>query len=318
MDNINKIELVTKEDLEAKLQYSLQQRKLPDYFLYLGITGSKNWFELEQSKEFTIASRLTELLHSNIQKIANTLPPQIDLISIGVGDGKKEKLILERLIENKSVRYFPVDISSPIVDVALETVKEFEMPITGIVAFFEDLPRFRQYWNTPTLLCMLGNNMSNYHPDNLLSTIHDVLEAGDYFLFDCHLFTAQADEEARWREIFSKSYQSEVNIRFNLSPLLERGLDKEECSFEIDLIKVDTPFGAIYRTEKHIKILKDAQIMVGKSEITFEKGDIIQMGFTYKYTAAQIEEYLRHYNFHIAHKYFSEDDVNLLILAKKV
>ena len=318
MSSYNKIELVTKEDLEARLLYCLKQGRMPDYFLYLGKTGATNWLELEKSDEFPIASRLTELLCSNVQSLANLLPQAIDIISIGAGNGQKEKLILEALKERSMVRYFPLDISSQMVDVALEKVADLGVQATGIVAFFQDLPRLKKYWRPPVLLCMLGNSICNFNPEDFLSTIYKELAAGDYFLFDCHLFAPRPQDESQWREVFDKAYHSDLNVRFNLSPLMERGLGREDSSFKLDLIKVDTLFGKAYRTEKSIEILKETSITVGESKVHFAAGDIIKMGFTYKYNAWQIESYILHYSFQMVKKFFSQDRDNLLALAKKV
>jgi uncharacterized SAM-dependent methyltransferase len=317
MSDFKKIELITKEDLDAKFITCLKQRWMPDYFLYLGKTGVKNWLDLEKSPEFTIASGLTGLLCSNVQKLVDFLPPLIDIVSIGVGDGSKEKLILEEVIKQRKARYFPVDISSPMVDEAFKKAANVGIEITGIVAFFEDLTHIKKYWKSPIILCMLGNNICNYHPDDLLSLICKELEKGDYFLFDCHLFSSQQDRGAHWRKTFSKAYHSELNIQFNLGPLIERGIDREDCSFKLDLINVKTPFGETYRTEKFIEILKNSKIAVGDSEITLHAGDVINMGFTYKYTAAQIEEHLQYYNFIVIKKFFDDNKENLLILSQK-
>ncbi len=314
----HKIELVTAEDLDAKFLFFLAQRQMPDYFLYLGSTGTKRWLDLAQSNEFPIASRLTELLRTNVNSLAHSLPRAIDVVSIGVGDGQKEVLLLKALKERSEVRYFPVDISSHMVDEALEKAADLGIQMTGFVALFEDLPRLQQYWRPPLIFCMLGNNICNYAPEELLSTVSRELEVGDYFLFDCHLFASQPEEEEQWREVFERAYHSDLNIRFNKGPLTDRGLCREDCSFKLNLVKIDSLFGQIYRTEKYIEILRETSITIGQSEVRLAAGDIIRMGFTYKYTASQIEGYLQHYNFHLKKRFFSEDGENLLVLAQKV
>jgi len=313
-----KIELVTGEELDARLLSFLTQRQMPDYFLYLGSTGAKRWLDLARSNEFPIATRLTELLRTNVHSLAHSLPRAIDVVSIGVGDGQKEVLLLKALKERSKVRYFPVDISSHMVNEALEKAADLGVKMTGFVALFEDLPRLQQYWRPPVLLCMLGNNICNYAPEELLSTVFRELEVGDYFLFDCHLFAPQPEEEEQWREVFERAYHSDLNIRFNIGPLMDRGLRMEDCSFKLDLVKVDSLFGQTYRTEKFIEILRETSITIGQSEVRLAAGDIIRMGFTYKYNASQIEGYLQHYNFNMKKRFFSEDGGNLLVLAQKV
>ena len=154
--------------------------------------------------------------------------------------------------------------------------------------------------------------------ENLFYSICNELIEGDYFLFDCHLFAPRSEEIEQWKKSFEKAYHSDLNIHFNLWPLIERGLNPNDCSFNLDLIPVDSLFGKTYRTEKYIKILKHANITIGESKINFLAGDIIRMGFTYKYTASQIEGYVQHYNFKIIKKFLSEDEENLLVLTQKI
>ena len=84
---MNKIELVTKDELEIKLYECLEQRQMPDYFLYLDHSGVRNWLALDSSDEFTVASRLTDLLRQNLPAIATHISGKFDMVSIGVGNG---------------------------------------------------------------------------------------------------------------------------------------------------------------------------------------------------------------------------------------
>jgi hypothetical protein len=44
---LKKIELVTKDELEIRLGECLEQRQMPDYFLYLDDSGVRNWLALD-------------------------------------------------------------------------------------------------------------------------------------------------------------------------------------------------------------------------------------------------------------------------------
>ena len=100
-------------------------------------------------------------------------------------------------------------------------------------------------------------------------------------------------------------------------PLLQYGMIPEDFDFELLLGHVDSRIGALYRTRKSLNILKDAEIRIGTETISFREGDVIRMGFTYKYTYEQIIAFLDIYGFDVLKAFLSEDRANTMILAKK-
>jgi len=312
---LRKIELITRDNLETKFKECLEQRQMPDYFLYLDSSGVKNWLDLDSSEGFPIASRLTDLLRQSLPSITKHFPRRLDLVSIGVGNGEKERMLLEALIPRCQLHYCAVDISSQMVDEALNTVADIDMEKTGIVAFLEDLPLLRQFWSQPAVLCLLGNNFCNYEPDYLLKTLHSQLECDDLFLFDCHLFPAPPESVSRKQ--VEQIYRSPLNVRFNIDPLVRRGLDPDNCAFYLELLPTETSLGRAYRTSKWLHILKDSTLSSGPDKISLAAGDTIGLGFTYKYTDSQVEGYLKHYGFHKIERFLSSDGNNLLLLACK-
>jgi uncharacterized SAM-dependent methyltransferase len=314
---LNKIELVTKDQLEARLQACLEQRQMPDCFLYLDDSGVRNWLALSNSEEFPVASRLTGLLKQDLPSIVEHLSGKFDLVSIGVGSGEKERILLEALVQQGTPTYYAVDISSEMVEQALNTVTDINVDRIGVVAFLEDLEVLRQFWNPPVLLCLLGNNFCNYDPDSLLETIHAQLQSEDLFLFDCHLFPTQQQGEDWGREEVERMYRSQLNVRFNIDPLVRRGMNPDDCVFHLELLPVETSLGSVYRTTKWLDMLKDTTITCGPNKVLLMAGDTISLGFTYKYTPPQVQGYLRRYGFQEVELFLSPDEDGLLVLARK-
>lgn len=312
---MNTIELVTDDNLETRLYECLKQRCMPDYFLYAGAAGTRNWINLEKSEEFPIASRLTDLLRQNAPAIARHLTPTVSLVSIGVGDGSKERILLEELIKHGMPRYCAIDISGPMVDTALANISDLDIKATGIVAFCDDLPKIHSQWKSPTLLCLLGNNFCNYEPCPLFELISKEMTQEDHFLFDCHVVPIEQLDNEEWRREVETAYRSQPNVLFNISPLIRHGLMPDDCVFELDLAPEDTPFGRVLRTRKHIRILSDAELCFGEKTLHLASGDIINLGFTYKYTAQAIGNLLRQNGFRVIESFASASRDNILILA---
>jgi len=314
---LKKIELVTKDELEIRLGECLEQRQMPDYFLYLDDSGVRNWLALDSSAEFTVASRLTDFLRPNLPAIAAHISSKFDMVSIGVGNGEKERVLLEVLGQRLIPTYYAVDISSEMVDQALNDVANINVEKTGVVAFLEDLPRLRQLWNPPVLLCLLGNNFGNYDPGYLLETVRAQLQNDDLFLFDCHLFPSKREEQEQALEQMEQTYHSPLNVRFNLAPLIQRGVSPDDCAFHLHFLPVETSLGIIYQTKKWIEILKDTTVSCGPKKVPLRAGDTIRMGFTTKYTPSQVQGYLRRHSFQEVALFLSPDEDNLLALVRK-
>ncbi len=313
---MKKIEFINRDVLEQKFYECLREHRMPDCFLYLGEAGVKNWMTLDKSGQFPIAAELTELLRENSHSIVAYMTPGMNIVSIGIGSGEKERILLEELAKRERPMFYPVDVSSQMVDAALETVRDLPVETMGLVGLFEDLPVLKRCWHSPITLCLLGNSFCNYEPEEILAVMRDNLHDKDLSLFDCHLFPPSKDEEST-RKSIEETYRSEKNALFNMGPLLERGMDPEHFEFKLDLLPTETSFGYIYRTHKKLCVCKDAAIQCGPGTIDLKAGDTIQLGFTYKYKREQVEDLLRKQGFDLLKLFLSADRSNLLALVRK-
>lgn len=62
LGNKEKIVITSKEDIEGRLCQCLKNHELPDYFLYMGTGGAKNWLKLDGAKTFPVARQLKILM----------------------------------------------------------------------------------------------------------------------------------------------------------------------------------------------------------------------------------------------------------------
>lgn len=314
---MNRVELISEDALETTLLHCLEERHLPDCFLYLGESGVRNWLKLSASEAFPVAERLTGLLKEGIPSIARHLPGRFDLVSVGVGGGEKERVLLEAFAGQHAVSYVAVDISAGMVDAALRTVEGIDVPKTGVVAFLEDLEQLRRLWRSPVLLCLLGNSFCNYEPDGVLDAVHRELGSEDLFLFDCHLLPGERVSGEGGRDEVERVYRSQLNVRFNIEPLVERGLDPGDCVFHLDLVRCGMRRGPVYRTSKWLEILKDTTLSCGVGKVRLARGETIRMGFTYKYTSEQVRGLLEDHGFDRVEMLLGRGFDNLLALVRK-
>lgn len=297
----------------------------------MGAEGAKNWLTLDRSSTFPVARGLKTLLEENIDPLVKFIPSNMNLVSVGVGNGEKEQVLLKGLIRKNSaespasarrhlLRYYPIDVNGQFVEMALENVRDLPLEKMGIVGLIEDLPLLKKYLHPPLLFCILGNTFCNYEPDSILNLVCENLESGDLFLFDAHILPSSDDEEALWsaKRSIVGAYASRENALFNMYPLLQHGMVPEDFDFELLLSSVESKVaGQLYRTKKTLYILKDTSFEVGSRAVAFKEGDSIRMGFTYKYTFDQLKTYLEARGFEILKAILNREGTNTIILAKK-
>ncbi len=313
---MNKLELVNDENLERKLKRHLDRRELPDAFLYTGLHGAANWLALEASVQFPVASTLTTLMATHASAIAQRMGARRSVVSIGAGDARKEILLLQQLTAPSPPVCHIVDVSSRLVDEALRNLRDRKIEGRGIVAFCEDLDILAPGWDRPLALCLLGNNFCNYDPSALLPLVHRNLGPIDLLLFDCSLLPEGSEDIRKWADEVEATYNSPRNVQFNVAPLVARGMDPGSCRFELKLITVQSPAGPIYRTRKRLHVTRPTAVQCGPQTVHLAAGEIIEMGFTYKYRLDQLHQCLIEHGFRIVASWPDRSGGNIIILAQ--
>ncbi len=314
--DMNMIELVNDDALEADLCENITDRRMPDFFLYTGDEGAKNWLRLDRAREFPVARRLTVLLENSMPALLPFLPRAPTLVSIGVGSGEKERIVLEELVAACSPVYYPVDVNARMVQVALDAVRHLSIEKTGIVGRLSDLDRVVHNWRPPVVLCLLGNTFSNFEPDDILSWVSRSIGADGLFMFDCSLLGPGGVTESA-RERIERTYRSRRNVRFNLNPLIRRGLRPGDVRFDLKLVPAMTSAGMVYRTSKNIYVCKNCAVQFREKSVSLQAGEVIRLGFTYKYTAEQVDTLVKRAGLTVLALHRSDDDENILLLARK-
>lgn len=309
-----KIVLIGEEELEKRLKASLEKRSLPDCFLYVGQSGASGWLALDRSPGFGVATRLAKLLKFGFPNMAQSIYGTFDVVSIGVGEGLKERVVMRSLGWENVRDYIAVDVSSGLVDAALEAVSDMRLTARGVVAMLEDLEAVSRYWSEPALLCLLGNNLCNYEPGQVLSLFRASMGPEDLLLFDCCLINGFEEKEKREEAI--SEYLTPENVEFNLAPLLSRGVPSDALEFKLELREQETTEGVVLKTRKWIDVLQSCTVKTGEGEVRLTAGDVLTMGFTYKYTKEQVERMLSRWGFEMIDRYICPAGCNLLVLVR--
>ena len=280
-----KFDLVTHEYLEDQLYHSLERRRMPGYVPFLDDDGVHNWLALNNSARFQLASDLTGFLDQSLPYLAEHFVPELNLVSFGVGDGRKERILLRSLLRIGMPSYYSIDISSPMIDAALNAVADIQVEKTALVAFFEDLPIINRLWCHPALLCLLGNTFSGYGAEFVLATVRAGLEPADLFLFDCRL---AGEDSYRLEETLALP----ANVRFQTAPLIKRGLEPDAVEFVVKVVAAPSPAGIVRRVDQSLRFLRHATVMFDHASVSFAPGEEVRLASTCQYTLEQVGRFI--------------------------
>lgn len=308
------IELITKDTFEQQLYNNLKNNQLPDYLLYINSDTKDSWIELDNSKDFPIASNLTTMLIKNIRELLELTGQVSEFVSIGVGSGEKERIILQKLCKKGlHPHYCAIDVNPEMTSEAIRKVSYLELDSIGVIGMIEELEKISPYWKFPALIALLGNTFCNYNPYYITSKISSNMSTDDYFLVDFHLFSIINHEKSK--RIIEQIYSTERNALFNMSPLLKRGGHKEDFKFILNLITENIKNEKVYRTKKYLKVVQPCTITTTAGNINLTQGEKLELGFTYKYTKQQALGFLKKGGFEPLKVFYEKD--NLLVICKK-
>ena len=171
---------------------------------YIGASCAAYWLALAGHPDYghdrilrtieTHSAEMFEILKEDLGKE----PREIDLISLGPGDGKIDSRLLFRMAENgiNAPYYYCIDISFELLQQAISQILDApflnteHMKVKAIYGDFTELKRLApiyQWDPTANLFALLGNTMGNYNESTLLQGIRAGMNNGDYLLLDARL-----------------------------------------------------------------------------------------------------------------------------------
>lgn len=151
--------------------------------------GDSLFQEIMAMPEYYLTGCELEIISTHTKTIGELFRDKengLDLIELGAGDGKKTKVLLKYMADNRfNFIYKPIDISENAVEM-LSTNLAQEMPTLNVDAevgeYFEVLEKLKGFDKRKKVIMVLGSNIGNLrHPQaiNFLSKLKDTLLPDD-------------------------------------------------------------------------------------------------------------------------------------------
>jgi len=279
---------------------------------YLTPNQAQAFLDLEKSEDYQkdIIQKEIDLVNENIGEILGKVGEgPLNIIDLGCGDGKKAVLFINHLKGKIKLRYCPIDISSYMVEKAIDRIKKLDAG--EVVEFQWNISDFENIENIAYLLrrgdykknliLLLGNTLGNFEINELLYSIKRTMKEGDFVLVGNGLDNRNVDDIRR-------SYDNEMVHEFLKHIPIQLGLDEE-----------DIEFGSRYRNsrvELFYTMKKEIDIGFQDKKVHFKKGDQVIAAVSYKYNKDDFRTFLNLY-FDDVMMFVSEDDSYGLALCKK-
>jgi uncharacterized SAM-dependent methyltransferase len=308
-------DLIFKELL--KRGYSLEGNtrvwNLADSKLWYITPGQAQAFlDLEQSKDYQkdVIQKEIDLIQANISEITSEMKDKpLNIVDLGCGDGKKAAIFLSYLKDTMKLRYCPIDISSYMVEKAIDKMSKLKIKevikLQWNISDFENLenitPLLRYGEYRDNFMLLLGNTLGNFEIHELLYEIRSSMKDGDLLLIGNGL-------DNRHSEDILKAYSS---------PQLDSLLSKTIT--QVGLKREDLEYGARFvnsRVEMYYTITKDIEISFLGRTVRFNKGDQIITAVSYKYDKDDFMSFLKMY-FSDVQLFVTKDGSYALALCKK-
>lgn len=279
---------------------------------YLTPEQAQGFLDLESSTDYQkdVIQKEIDLIDLNIKEYMEEVGTEnLNIIDLGCGDGKKAILFIDYLKEKVKLRYCPVDISSYMVNKAIERVGNTDM--AEVVEFQWNISDFENIENIAILLrqgefkknltLLLGNTLGNFEINELLYEIRSSMKGGDFLLIGNGLDNRNTEE-------ILKSYDSNEVNRFLIHIPLQLGLSEEDVELGVRF--------ANSRVELYYTVLNERRIAFNDKEVVFNRGDQILVSVSYKYDKKDFISFLNLYFDEVIPK-VSEDGSYVLALCKK-
>lgn len=287
---------------------------------YLTPEQSQAFLDLEKSQDYQkeVIGKELELINDNIDEIIEELGDEpINVIDLGCGDGKKAAIFLDQIRKKtktkkgvqKKVRYCPIDISSYMVEKALNRIKATD--VDEVIKFQWNISDFENIENVASVLrygdykknlfLILGNTVGNFEINELLYEVRSAMESGDVLVIGNGLDNRHSEE------ILNAYTNNQVDNFLKHIPL-QLGLQEKDITFS-------TRFRNS-RVEIIYTINKEKTIEFNQKKITFNEGDQLLVSVSYKYSPDDFKSFLKMY-FSKSEIFTLEDNSYCLALCKK-
>lgn len=244
--------------------------------------GSRLFSQICELDEYYPTDTEMGLTRNHAEDLAAQIGSGARLVELGVGDGRKTRILLRRLHELAA--YVPVDISYEELDRCVDELSEefSELEILPVCADFTadwELPKNGH--DGRTVFYYPGSTIGNFHPPQARDFLAELAELGGPR--SGMIIGVDLDKDP---EIIERAYNDAEGVTAEFTLNLLRRINRE-CDADFDRSQFEHE--AVYQTDEQrirtsIVSLCDQTVRFPTARFQFEAGEQMIVEYSYKYT----------------------------------
>ncbi len=269
--------LLTELEIANEFSESLEARDLPEKFFYWFPLSVRSWRALAAEPLFTGLQDVWATVSESLPRSVAHFDGAVPVLSFGAGDGERDRVVLRGLRKaSKETRYFPVDASQTLLEIACAAAEDEEFETVGIKADISSrmhLLLAADAAEAPRVFLMAGNTLGGFDPLDQIKNLSDAMRPGDLLVIDGALDEQTGDPLP----------QSEAEMQFAFAPLASIGISSEDGRVRFEQ-KHDTRHSGLVMIAKHFQADRDVRVSVASQDLAIARGERIFMNFRYQYS----------------------------------
>ena len=267
---------LTEAEIAQEFAESLEARDLPEKFFYWFPRSVRAWLDISQNSAAAGFRQCWENASDHAKNLAGDASSPLSVISFGSGDGTADRTLIKALERGgRKTKYFPVDASQTLLELACSAAEDAEIETMGIKADISSpmhLVLASDAAESPKTFLVAGNTLGGFDPLDQVRHLAECMRAGDRLIIDGEIF----------HEAVLARGEDPAFRRFALAPLATVGVanDDGELRFEH---KRDDRHAGLHLVTRFFRADRDLTLgMTG--EPTLPRGERVFLNFRYTYT----------------------------------
>jgi len=287
------------KDLNRQFLCGLENRRLDVKLFYQGEQQAQNWINLCHSEEYCHYRNFLKFLKSIVLQLDEIIQGDINLISLGIGDGEKEKVILEQFLLNRQAGLFMVDASVDLIRSSLKNLAQLGVAKEAFVAdivqhnVIKDIGCYAKKSNRDriNLYTFMGSTIGNVSQSAIFNILRETMKPGDYILIEFHVRSSDENYDSLG---MVKEYGGDINRGIYFTLLEKSGITEDDGDVSVEYMRHHTlPF--IDVIEIYFSFYKSKIVRFFGEELYFAGGEKILMESSCVYTIESVIHLLESY-----------------------
>ncbi len=266
--------LLTEAEIADEFAEAMEARDLPEKFFYWTPLSVRAWKDLAAGANESLR-QTWDALALKADELTKSFGARVPVISFGAGHGTKDRIILKALREaGREVKYYPVDASQTLLEIACAGAEDDDCEALGIKADISSpvhLLLAADVSEAPRLFLMVGNTLGGFDPLDQIKHVAACLHEGDILILDAQIAAADPAEPA------------ETEKSFVFAPLASVGIGAEVGELKF-VENSDNRHEGLHLMTRRFHAGRDLTMVASGREIHIEKGERIFLNFRYRLT----------------------------------